>query len=46
MTEPIKLLIDTDPGVDDAIAILMALAAPNVEVVGLTSVGGLSLIHI
>ena len=40
MTEPIKLLIDTDPGVDDAIAILMALAAPNVEVVGLTSVGG------
>ena len=35
-----KVIIDTDPGVDDAIAILMALAAPGVEVVGLTTVGG------
>lgn len=35
-----RLIIDTDPGVDDAIAILMALAAPEVEVVGLTTVGG------
>lgn len=35
-----KLIIDTDPGVDDAIAILLALAAPDVEVVGLTTVGG------
>ena len=40
MTQPIKLVIDTDPGVDDAIAILIALAAPQVEVMGLTSVGG------
>ena len=35
-----RLLIDTDPGVDDAIAILMALAAPNAEMVGLSTVGG------
>ena len=35
-----RLIIDTDPGVDDAIAILLALAAPEVEVVGLTTVGG------
>jgi len=34
------MIIDTDPGVDDAIAILMALAAPDVDVVGLASVGG------
>ena len=40
MVQPIKLIIDTDPGVDDAIAILMALAAPEVEVLGLTTVGG------
>ncbi len=40
MVQPIKLVIDTDPGVDDAVAILMALAAPKVEVVGLTTVGG------
>ena len=35
-----RLIIDTDPGVDDAIAILMALAAPSVEVAGITVVGG------
>ena len=35
-----RLIIDTDPGVDDAIAILMALAAPQVEVLGLTTLGG------
>ncbi len=35
-----RLIIDTDPGVDDAIAILLALAAPQAEVVGLTTVGG------
>ncbi len=40
MVRPIRLIIDTDPGVDDAIAILMALASPDVEVVGLTTVGG------
>ena len=40
MVQPAKLIIDTDPGVDDAIAILMALASPDFEVVGLTTVGG------
>ena len=35
-----RIIIDTDPGVDDAIAILMALAAPEVEVSGITVVGG------
>ena len=35
-----KLLIDTDPGTDDALALLMALNAPDVEVVGITTVGG------
>ena len=36
----LALIIDTDPGVDDAVAILMALAAPGVELAGLTTVGG------
>ena len=44
MNESIKVIIDTDPGVDDAIAILMALVwpriAPNIELVGITTVGG------
>ena len=35
-----KIIIDTDPGVDDAIAILMALADPSLDVLGLTTVGG------
>ena len=40
-SEPsLRLILDTDPGVDDAIAILLALAAPEAEVVGLTTLGG------
>lgn len=35
-----KLLIDTDPGVDDALALLMALAEPAAEVVALTVAAG------
>ncbi|MDW8479031.1 MAG: nucleoside hydrolase [Xanthomonadales bacterium] len=35
-----RLLIDTDPGVDDAWAILMALAAPEAEVLALTVTAG------
>jgi len=37
---PSPLLIDTDPGVDDALAILIALADPAVRVVGLTVTAG------
>ncbi|MEN1941629.1 nucleoside hydrolase [Luteimonas sp. MJ246] len=40
MDEPIPLLIDTDPGVDDALALLMAFADPRHEVVGLTIAAG------
>lgn len=36
----ISLLIDTDPGVDDAIAIWLALASPELDVLGLTAVLG------
>ncbi len=35
-----KIIIDTDPGQDDAVAILLALASPEVDVVGLTAVAG------
>lgn len=35
-----KLIIDTDCGVDDAIAILMAFADPAIEVIGITCVDG------
>ena len=40
MTDKIPLLIDTDPGVDDALALLMAFDAPNHDVVGLTIAAG------
>ncbi|MEM8787245.1 MAG: nucleoside hydrolase [Pseudomonadota bacterium] len=35
-----KIIIDTDPGQDDAVAILLALAAPELEVLGITAVAG------
>jgi purine nucleosidase len=34
------IIIDTDPGQDDAIAILLALASPEFEVAGITAVAG------
>ncbi|MGY9047880.1 hypothetical protein P775_14470 [Puniceibacterium antarcticum] len=38
---PRKIIIDTDPGQDDAVAILLALASPEeVEVLGITAVAG------
>ena len=35
-----KIIIDTDPGQDDAVAILIALASDELEVLGLTVVAG------
>jgi purine nucleosidase len=41
MPGPRKIIIDTDPGQDDAVAILLALASPDeIEVLGLTAVAG------
>lgn len=37
---PRKIIIDTDPGIDDAMAIFYALASPELEVIGLTTVFG------
>lgn len=35
-----KIIIDTDPGQDDAVAILLALGSPELDVLGLTAVAG------
>jgi inosine-uridine nucleoside N-ribohydrolase len=40
MRNMVKLIIDTDPGVDDAMAIFYAAAAPEIELLGLTSIFG------
>lgn len=48
MTTARSIIIDTDPGQDDAIAILLALASPELDVLGITAVAGnvpLSLTH-
>jgi inosine-uridine nucleoside N-ribohydrolase len=36
----IPLLVDCDPGQDDAIALLLALASPELELLGVTTVAG------
>jgi len=40
MTTKHKVIFDTDPGVDDAMALYFALAHPDIEVVGITTVFG------
>jgi inosine-uridine nucleoside N-ribohydrolase len=38
---PRKIIIDTDPGIDDAVALLLALAPPeDLEVIGIVAVAG------
>lgn len=37
---PRPIIIDTDPGQDDAVAILLALASPELDVLGITTVAG------
>ncbi len=39
-TQPKKIIIDTDPGTDDALAILLALNSPEVQVQAITVVPG------
>jgi pyrimidine-specific ribonucleoside hydrolase len=36
----IPVIIDTDPGIDDAIAIALACASPEIDLLGVTTVGG------
>ncbi|EGT5618018.1 nucleoside hydrolase [Clostridium perfringens] len=35
-----KLIIDCDPGIDDALAIILALKSKEIEVIGITTVSG------
>jgi inosine-uridine nucleoside N-ribohydrolase len=38
--EPKRVMIDTDPGVDDALALLLALASPELAIEAITTVAG------
>lgn len=35
-----RVILDTDPGVDDALAILLALGSPELDVIGISAVSG------
>ena len=41
MTQQTKVIIDTDPGVDDAMAIIYACLDPRIELLGLTSIAAM-----
>lgn len=40
MTDPRRIILDCDPGHDDAVAIMLALGSPAIELLGVTTVGG------
>lgn len=40
LVSPKKVIIDTDPGIDDAMAILFAFQSPELDVIGLTTTYG------
>lgn len=40
-----KIIIDCDPGIDDSLAIMLALTSPEIEVLGITIVCGNSLVE-
>jgi len=42
----IPLIIDCDPGVDDAIALLLAFASPELNILGITTVAGNVPLHL
>src|SRR5207248_1386925 len=35
-----RIILDTDPGLDDALALFLALASPDVHLEAITTVGG------
>jgi pyrimidine-specific ribonucleoside hydrolase len=40
VSEPTPIVLDCDPGHDDAIALLLALASPEIQLLGVTTVAG------
>ena len=35
-----RIILDTDPGIDDALAILLAIASPEIDLAAVTVTGG------
>ena len=40
VSEPRSIIIDTDPGQDDAVALMLAMASPELNILGITTVAG------
>lgn len=40
MTTVKRIILDCDPGHDDAVVIFLALGDPRIEVLGITTIGG------
>lgn len=40
MAKPRKIILDTDPGIDDILAVFLAHTSPEVELLGVTTVAG------
>lgn len=40
MLQPRRVILDTDPGIDDALAMLLALASPEIDLAAVTITGG------
>ena len=36
----IPVILDTDPGIDDAVALMLALSSPEIDLLGISTVGG------
>ena len=45
VAKPLPIIIDSDPGLDDALAIALAVARPELNLLGVTSVGGNADVH-
>ena len=35
-----KIIIDCDPGIDDSLALMLALSSPELDIMGITTVSG------
>lgn len=43
--KPLSIIVDSDPGLDDALAIALAVARPELKLLAVTSVGGNADVH-
>lgn len=45
VAKPLPIIVDSDPGLDDALALALAVARPELNLLAVTSVGGNADVH-